>query len=175
MKRLALLIVLLAAWLLGCGTPRDNAVRVANSATTFLDAAEGMLAARYDRELQSCVEQAETQLESAACRAKVKRRYALAWASHESARHSWLLLAATVETADAGGIPPEPLRLAQLLTRLAKSLDAFRRIADGSTEPVSAPVTASASAQPTAREAPETSAAPPAAASAATNAPEGGP
>lgn len=174
MKRLALLVVLLCAWLLGCGTPRDNAVRVANSAASFMDTAEVMLAKRYDRELTGCVERAETKLESSTCRAKVKRRFAVAWASHESARHSWLLLAATIEAADAGGSAPDPLELAKLLGRLAKSLEAFKRIAGNATEPASAPVTSSSSARPTARAPAETATATPAAASAAPTAADGG-
>ncbi len=155
MKRLALLMLLLAAWLLGCGTLRDNAVRIANSAATFMDTAEELLAKRYERELLGCVDRAETKLASSSCRAKVKRRYAVAWASHESARHSWLLLAATIETADAGGAQPDPIELAKLLGRLAKSLAAFKRIAGSAIEPASGPVTPSASVRPTAREPPE--------------------
>lgn len=175
MRRLALLVVVLAAWFLGCGVPRDNAVRVANSAATFIDAAEGLLAKRYERELTGCVELATTKRESSTCRAKVKRRYAVAWASHESARHSWLLLAATIEAADAGGAPPDPAELAKLLARLAKSLEAFKRIADRAMEPASAPVTGPSSAPPTAPEPPEPPTAPPTAASVAPNAPEASP
>ncbi len=174
MKRLALIVLLLAAWLLGCGTPRDNAVRIANSAATFMDTAEDMLAKRYERELLSCVDRAETKLESSSCRAKVKRRYAVAWASHESARHSWLLLAATIETADAGGAQPDPIELAKLLGRLAKSLAAFKRIAGSAIEAASAPVTSSSTAPTAAPEAPEAASAVPEPSAVSPDQPDGG-
>jgi len=160
MKRLALLVFILAAWFLGCGTPRDNAVRVANSAASFIDSAEDILAKQYERELLGCVD-LDTKVAAVACQTKTKRRYALAWASHTSARASWLLLAATIEAADAGGEQPDPLELAKLLARLAKSLEAFKRIAEGSPEASpEAPETPAPEASTDTRAAPETSAAP---------------
>ncbi len=117
-----LLLLVMFSLLTGCASARDRAVQALNGVDVLADNAHSILATDTKRAYQGCLDASGNRAMAMACGERVQAKYQPAWDAYRITRRTWLLLAASIQAAEAAGREPSQGEMAVLLGKLAQNV-----------------------------------------------------